>query len=137
MKYSLIAALIFFSQFFIASGAISENNPKYKEAIDTHRWCSTSSSGWTKIGHKMELTQLMEGLGIYQGEGWTFLIPVDQLSGELYQGRTLADSARYIGLVKKGTLPDRSGFGVDIELYDVIDRDAFLSAGESYGADGC
>lgn len=137
MKYPLITVFFLLSQFFIAAGAVSENGPSYKEAIDTHRWCSTSSSGWTKIGHKMELIQVMEGVGVYQGRGWTFLIPLNQISGEIYQGRTLADSARYIGLVKKGTVPNQSGFGMDVELYNVIDRNAFLAADESYGADGC
>ncbi len=137
MKHAPTIAFVFLSQFFIANTAISENNPRYEEAIDTNRWCNTSSSGWSKIGHKIELTQVTEGIGVYQGRGWTFLIPVNQISGELYRGRTLADSARYIGLVQKGTATDQAGFAMDVELYDVIDREAFLSADKSYGKDGC
>ena len=109
----------------------------YDVAIDTHRWCWKFGNGGGRYGPFINIVQLVGDNAIFMGKGYRLIINKKQLNGEIYRGKDLEDSAKYIGKVKDVSLESLDGFSQNFEYYEVITEKDFYAAKLSLGANGC
>lgn len=134
-KFSLLITLFFLTSCTESDNETSRNS--YEHAIDLSGWCFHYPGLSGKYAYQMKLTQIFEGYAVFMSEKFTFLIPRDHFSFDLRHGRSLGNSAKYVGYVKKLHLKDDRGFDMTAFLYHVISAEEFRNTNEKLGTGKC
>lgn len=105
----------------------------YEVAAETETWCWKYPDSWGRYAAVIRLTQLLDDYALYSGRGYKIMLPRAQIDGELFPGKSLAASAKYIGYVQDVSLQDQRGFEVVYGLWDVIGKEDFKKSPKKKG----
>jgi hypothetical protein len=122
-------------KYYVVDQKETKHQKEYDLAIDTYRWCWKIGSSGGKYAPFIELVQIVDDKAIFKGKGYQFILNKNQINGNIYKGKNLEDSAKYLGKVKDIYLNGTDGFPQKFEYFEVITKREFQSAKQSLG--GC
>jgi hypothetical protein len=102
---------------------LSLNILAHLDTIDTDKWHTSSYGSYVRHAPYFRITHIVDVWAIYESNYWNYLIAVHlpDISGEIYQGKSLSRSAKKLKRIASKRTPDITGFDIEVIFYYVIE----------------
>jgi hypothetical protein len=124
-------------EYFVVSNKETKPSKEYDIAVDTYNWCWKMPNSGGKYAASIRIIQLIGDDAIFKGKGYQLMMNKNQINGDIYKGKSLEDSAKYLGKVNDIYLNGTDGFPQKFEYFEVITKREFKAAKQSLGSTGC